>query len=263
MAAPVVALHGFPDGPASFEPLRAGLAARGHPLIAPYLPGHDRASIPRFREACRHKPVLDTAVDALLETLPAEPCHLVGHDWGAILGALLAHRHPDRFRTFTALAIPPLTAPAALLGAHPTGLLRFWYIALFQVPHLGERLIADPRFIAGLVRRWSPGFALSPAQRDDVTRRYRDPALASAALAYYRALRSPESWRRLTTAKPHLKVPTLVLYGDRDGCFPPQSFPTTLAHAPGITLRALPGLGHWLHGEDPAAVLAELTPWFR
>ncbi len=262
---PVLALHGFPDGPLTFAPLAPALAMAGFELHAPYLPGHGPGpALPPIRGA-----TLEAALDAILRDAEARfgdtPFHLIGHDWGAILGYALAAHHPERVASFTALAIPPLTAPHRLALRHPSGLARFWYIALFQVPQLGERLVAEPRFIDTLVARWSPGWRMPEAQRHDLGSRYASPALARTVLTYYRALTARASWRLLAHAP---KVPTLAVAGARDGCFPAAAFPTAvdaaraLGGAP-IELVTLPGVGHWLHQEDPATVLAHLLPWLR
>lgn len=255
-AAKVICLHGFPDGPETFGPLRASLEAAGVETSAPHLPGHRLDDAQAFLWAAREQGAIEAALVALAdicEPLLAGPgpVHLIGHDWGAVLGHALVSRaarsgtsrldprvsrFSRRLSTFTALAIPPLVAPVQGALRHPGALTRFDYLAAFQLPFLPERLISSPGFLGALTRRWSPGFTLPPEVTDGVTRRYRDPAVRRAVLAYYRALvprpsrpREALSTWRLLSSPP--EIPTLVIRGDRDGCFRPEVFPEAVARA--------------------------------
>ena len=251
-----ICLHGFPDGPETFGPLRTALEAAGVRTFAPHLPGHRGEDAQAFLRATNELGAIPAALRALAEVCEpfiAEdgPVHLIGHDWGAVLGYALVSRslrsdahHLDyrvsrfsrRLSSFTALAIPPLVAPVHAALNHPGALARFDYLAAFQLPLVPERLVASPAFLAALTRRWSPGFTLPNDVTEGVTRRYRDPAVRSAVLAYYRAL-SPRPTRprevlttwRLFSGPP--TVPTLVIRGDRDGCFVPEVFPGLVARA--------------------------------
>lgn len=251
-----ICLHGFPDGPETFGPLCAALEAAGVRTFAPHLPGHRGEDAQAFLRATTELGAIPAALLALVEVCEpfiAEPgpVHLIGHDWGAVLGYALVSRslrfdshHLDsrisrfsrRLSTFTALAIPPLVAPVHAALRHPYALTRFDYLAAFQLPYVPERLLASPAFLAALTRRWSPGFTLPREVTESVTRRYRDPAVRSAVLAYYRAL-APRPTRprevlttwRLLSSPP--TVPTLVIRGDRDGCFVPEVFPRAVARA--------------------------------
>ena len=69
---------------------------------------------------------------------------VVGHDWGGMVAWSLAARHPDRVRTATVLVSPHPHAFRHALGHSAQG-LRSWYMALFQLPWLPERLFAFKR----------------------------------------------------------------------------------------------------------------------
>ena len=83
-----------------------------------------------------------------------------------------------------------------------------------------------------------------------------------AAVAYYRALRPRlrhlDAWRRSRSlAFQPLRVPALVLAGERDGCIGAELFAhaATTDDAP-LDCRILPSVGHFMHLEDPARVHA-------
>jgi pimeloyl-ACP methyl ester carboxylesterase len=61
-----------------------------------------------------------------------------------------------------------------------------------------------------------------------------------------------------------VRVPTLAIYGERDGCIRPE------VHASqgedfldDLRLRPVPGVGHWPHLEDPRRVLQDIVGFLR
>ena len=77
----------------------------------------------------------------------------------------------------------------------------------------------------------------------------------SAALAYYRAP-DPGPLRRTPPQR------TLYLHGEDDGCIDVRLVRDAEAHlAPGSRLDVLPGVGHFLHAEDPSGVSARVLEW--
>ena len=102
-------LHGFPDVPTTFDALADELVARGYRVLRPYLPGYAPSSYPGPFDVAS----LCTRLLRVLDPLCDEPCHLIGHDWGAVLGYALLRRAPERFLSGTCLSVP-----------HPLHLLR-------------------------------------------------------------------------------------------------------------------------------------------
>jgi pimeloyl-ACP methyl ester carboxylesterase len=238
----------------------------GFDVVTPYLPGHHPHTTREFASRRRQEGTLLAAANQLAQshlvrpTHISTPVHLIGHDWGAVLGFVLASRFSKYLTTYTSLAIPPLLDPLGGLGRHPAAVFRFDYIAAFQVPRLGERLLTSRPLLDKLARRWSPTLTLPLTLTAEVDARYADPTVRREVLAYYRALFSPReltaTWR-LLAAPP--AVPTLVLHGDADGCLPATTFPAALAAArrltaTPLTLATLPEVGHFPHLEAPDAV---------
>ena len=128
---PVVLLHGFPERDTCWRDVAPLLHAQGLRTYAPdqrgYSPG---ARPPRRRDYTMHK--LEADVVALIETIGA-PVHLVGHDWGANSGWLVATHRPDLVRTWTAVSVPH---PAAFRRAMFSSRQAFssWYMGAFQTP---------------------------------------------------------------------------------------------------------------------------------
>ena len=93
---------------------------------------------PRGRACYRLRETVEDAL-ALLDAAGLDSAHVVGHDWGGIVAWGLAAWHPDRVRTLTAVSVPH---PAAMTKAFVSSdqLLRSYYMGLFQLPFLPERL---------------------------------------------------------------------------------------------------------------------------
>ena len=60
---------------------------------------------------------------------------------------------------------------------------------------------------------------------------------------------------------PEIKVPTLILWGERDRLIPMRWGREFEKAIPGSRLVVFPGLGHVPQEEDPAATLAALRDW--
>ena len=85
---PVVLLHGFPERSTCWRDVAPLLHARGLRTYAPDQRGYSPGARPRRRRD-HTIPKLVGDVVALIETI-GRPVHLVGHDWGATVGWMVA-----------------------------------------------------------------------------------------------------------------------------------------------------------------------------
>ena len=124
---PVILLHGFPDSGRLWRNQVPVLAAAGFRVIVPDLRGYGRSDKPGA-VGSYSLPALAGDVMAVLSDAGAERAHLVGHDWGAALGWILASMVPDRVDHLAVLSV-----------GHPSTFRRTleqneksWYMLLFQ-----------------------------------------------------------------------------------------------------------------------------------
>jgi pimeloyl-ACP methyl ester carboxylesterase len=258
----VIAVHGFPDGAATFEGQVPALVAAGYRVVCPTLRGYAPSSLARSGryDAEALGGDLVTLADRLS---PGAPVRLAGHDWGAVAAFAAAAIAPSRFSHLCTLAVPHAAAFAASFG--PAQARRSWYMGLFQIPRLAEALLAADDFalVDRLWRDWSPGYEAPPdelrAVKDGLRGRER------AALAYYRALRSPTALlgasRRLVLGK--VRVRSLHLHGALDGCVGVASTrgAERFYEAP-YQLHVVEGAGHFLQREKPAEVSEAMVAFF-
>jgi len=93
-------LHGWLDNAASFIPLARSLKRLD--LVALDLPGHGHSE---HRHSSTRYHFIDYLfnVDAALDTLGWQDCHLIGHSLGAAIAAVYAAGAPDRVRSIVLL----------------------------------------------------------------------------------------------------------------------------------------------------------------
>jgi pimeloyl-ACP methyl ester carboxylesterase len=104
----VLCLHGWLDNAASFVPLSHHLP--GLDLVALDLPGHGRSA---HRPANAHYYFTEYlwAVDAALDALRWDCCHLMGHSMGGAVASMYAVAAPDRVGSLVLLdGLGPITA---------------------------------------------------------------------------------------------------------------------------------------------------------
>ncbi len=90
---PLLLLHGWPGSFIEFEALIAPLVADGHDVVVPSLPGYAFSGRPAEPIGPRHTAELMHRL--MVELFGAGRYLVQGGDWGATIGAWMAHGHPD------------------------------------------------------------------------------------------------------------------------------------------------------------------------
>jgi len=251
----VLCLHGFPDHARSFR------------AVAPMLRGYEPSSQPA--DGDYHIVRMAEDVVAWLDQLGAERCHLVGHDWGAVIGYAVAALAPARLHTLTTLAVPPTRRMLRGLRRYPGQLRNSWYMLFFQLRGLADRVVArhDFAFLERLWRDWSPGWDVPPGELEALRETFRQPGVARAALGYYRAMAdawSPAGRQSAALLRSRIEVPTLAMTGALDGCMDTRLYDVVCDPADyhaGLTVERVPGAGHFLHQERPELVNPIILRW--
>ena len=254
----VLCLHGFPDTAATFDPLLDTLADAGFAAAAPTLRGYRPSPVTGPFDL---DTLADDALDLAAALSPDGPVHLVGHDWGAVITYVASARAPERVRAAVAMSVPhPAVFVRAL--ATPAQLARSWYMLAFQLPGApGFAAAGEFALIDRLWRAWSPGYQLPAALRRELHATL--SASWPAPLLYYRAMTRPlrpalERLRR----RDRITVPTLYLHGAADGCIDADAGAGAERFFGRDYRRdVIPGAGHFLAAEAPAAVAARVVAW--
>lgn len=247
----VVLLHGFPQVASSWDTLTPFLTNAGYRVLAPDQRGYAPTALAGGRREYRMSDLAGDVV-ALLDAAGLERSHVVGHDWGAAVAWALAADAPERLLSLTALSVPH---PAAMkrAGFSSTQGLKSWYMLLFQLPWLPERMLgprrpaARRRLVKALV---ASGQTRESAERDAAA--LAAPGVFTGALNWYRAV----PFGRLPG---RVAVPTLFLWGRRDPYIGRRAASLCGRYVDGAyEFRELPG-DHWIQGDVYYPVLTHLA----
>jgi pimeloyl-ACP methyl ester carboxylesterase len=229
----ILLLHGFPDTHIVWRKQVPVLASAGFRVIAPDLRGYGRTDAPPH--------VLDYTLDkvradvlGLLDALKIDKVHMVGHDWGSLIGWQLASMLPTRIDRFVALSTGH---PMAIARAGILQHLRLSYVPMFCMPGIAEYTLRAADWFA--MRQ----FTSEPGQADFWKRDLDPPGRLTAALNYYRAnlkLALPQSY-------PRVKVPVMGIWSDRDPALGEKQMRDSAHYVDGeFRFERIRDADHWL-----------------
>lgn len=228
-APPLVLLHSLGTDLRVWDP-QADVLARGFRVIRPDLRGHGLTEVP---SAPCSIGFMARDVLALLDALGHPRVHLAGLSIGGMIAQTLAAQAPGRIASLvlcdTAMVIPP---PDLWRGRAAT------------VRSQGMAAIAE-----SVLARWvTPAFARTPEARG-----LRAMLLRTAPEGYACAAEAIAA-ADLTTTTHGLRVPALVLVGDRDEATPLASAEALRDAIPGARLEVIADAAHIPTLERPEAV---------
>ncbi|MBX3636522.1 MAG: alpha/beta fold hydrolase [Rubrivivax sp.] len=257
-------LHGFPEAAFVWDEVIDRLAP-DLACVAPNLRGYRGSSAPREVAAYRAKHLV-ADVAAAIEQLGAPLPLLVAHDWGGALAWNLAAQRPGLIRRLLILNSPHPGAFLRELRASPQQQAASAYMN-FLCRDDAEALLAERDF----ARLWpflekpqgDPPW-LTPTLRAHYRQAW--SAGLTGPLNYYRAspLRPPRSLPPaaddplfavdLPDEAVTVRVPTTVLWGERDIALRPGLLDGLARWVPDLKIVRVPEASHWIVHEQPDLV---------
>ncbi|WP_138758658.1 alpha/beta fold hydrolase [Modestobacter altitudinis] len=256
-------VHGLGGASTNWTDLAALLAVRfdGYALD---LPGFGRSAPPPRYSIHRHvQAVVDVLEWVVAQPGPGQgvPVHLVGNSLGGLVSVWVAARRPDLVATLTLIsaAMPVYRVPAAFDRA-------IALVLLPGVPALAERRLAGAspeQRVRGLLQMCFGDPSRVPRERvEEAVQEMRDRdeqpwagqaltrSLRGLMTSYLRVGRA-NAWRMARS----VKVPSLVVWGDRDRLVDPALAPRLAAVLPDSRLQVQEGIGHlaMLEAPEPTA----------
>src|SRR3954447_21387824 len=261
----VVLVHGLGGSHLNWDLFAPRLAARAR-VRAVDLPGFGM-SAPTGHPATVRSNV--SVLARFVRRIAVPPVLLVGNSMGGLVSVLLTAREPDLVRGLVLLD-PALPDPGRVAGS-PATLAR---LALHALPGVGERLRAARRRrigpaatlretleLCGVPAECLPGSLLERSEalvgrQDDITGMDRAFLSASRSLAW--VLVRPRAYRRAMAA---IRVPVLLVHGDRDRLVGSAAARRAALEHPGWRFVELPGVGHLPQLQVPGRLAGIVTAW--
>ncbi|MEV6651841.1 alpha/beta hydrolase [Streptomyces sp. NPDC051219] len=248
----VVLIHGIGDSSATWADLIPGLARR-FTVVAPDLLGHGGSDKPRadYSVAAYANGVRD-----LLGVLGIERSTLVGHSLGGGVAMQFAYQYPERTERLVLVGaggvgreVNPVLRAVSLPGAD-------LLLSLLRLP--GVRW--QTRRFAGLMKLLDTDLGQDATELLGLVDALPD---ATSHSAFIRTLRAVVDWRgQVVTMLDRCYLaegmPTLLLWGSRDGVVPVRHAHQAHTAMPGSRLEIFEGAGHFPFHTDPVRFLGLL-----
>lgn len=242
----VVLIHGFGDTGDMWTPLAVELA-KTHKVVIPDLRGMGHSSHP---SGGYDKKSQAGDIRAVLAALGVDRVSVVGHDIGTMVAYAYAARYADKVDRLIVMDAPvPGIPPWDDIVRSP----QLWHFS-FGGPD-AERLVAGRERIY-LDRFWNE-FAGDRTKIDEKTRRYytkfyAKPGAMHSAFAQFLSIPKDAEDNKISMAT-KLTMPVLAIGGEKS--FGANEAIVMRNAATNVTEAVVPGAGHWLMEESPAATI--------
>jgi pimeloyl-ACP methyl ester carboxylesterase len=202
-------------------------------------------------------------VRGLVEHLGYAQAAVVGHDWGGAIAWEVAIREPDLVSQLAILNAPHPEVFQQALSTSPRQMLKSWYILLFQLPWVPERILRANDYHT--IGRMLTDTATPDAFTERDIQRYKDAMARSGTMSgpvnYYRAIARDTAGRTLRSLLPGAEprratvdVPTLVIWGEDDVALSVELLDGLDEYVSDLRIERIPGASHWVQADEPDRV---------
>jgi len=258
-------LHGFPEFWRAWRRPLEYFGGRGWHAAAPDLRGYNLSDKPQGDEPYRAKHLI-ADIDALAAAYTQGKFVLVAHDWGGAAAWGFAMAYPQRLSHLVVIISPHPYVFWRELVNNPAQREASQYMLLFRDAK-AERVLSENGYarLLGAFAQFGDD-VMTDADRAAYVEAWSQPGALTGGLNYYRA--SPAyppteadpgpAKVTLDPAKFIVRVPTLVLWGERDRALLTGCIDGLEQFVPDLKLVRVPEASHWIVHEQPDRVAREI-----
>ncbi|MEV4129587.1 alpha/beta hydrolase [Nocardia sp. NPDC049707] len=223
--------------------------AQQHTVYAVDLPSQGYTELHRA-DFAYDLPAMATAIATFLDAIGVGRTTLVGHSWGGAWSLYFAEEHPERVVRLVLLDSPGLDAEKAPITP------------VFKTPVVGELAteLTDRSFYTDSIRgTFAHKELVTDELIDELYPPFSRPANRNGFLALWRNL----DYRLTDAGLSRVSAPTLVLWGGDDQWLPSSQAAQLAGRMPNAEAVVLPGCGHTVHEDCPAATIPRITAFLN
>ncbi|MBI3493434.1 MAG: alpha/beta hydrolase [Acidobacteria bacterium] len=282
----IVFLHGFPEFWYEWKN-QIPEFSRDHTVVAPDMRGYNLSSKPAELSAYQI-PVLVEDVralaDEILKTAGGSRFTLVAHDWGGVVAWVFAAQHPEMLDKLVIINAPHPTVFARELRENPAQQQASLYMLMFRSPEAEATLSGNDyaRLTSMVLGAGLKDGSVTEVDKAVYLAAWSQPGALTGGLNYYRASNigptassdarssaasapststpsaapAPSGVEGPAPSTPPLivRVPTLVIWGDKDTALLTGNLNGLDQVVPALTVRHIPDATHWVVREKPDEV---------
>ena len=260
----VLFVHGFPEFWYEWKDQLAEFG-QDHRAVAPDMRGYNLSSKPAEVSAYKAKHLVED-LRLLIEHLGVQRCVLVAHDWGGAIAWNFAAVHPERLDKLIIINAPHPVIFSRELRNNRAQQEASAYMNLFR-SEKAERVLSErdyARLTGMTLDAWAAnGGAATVEDRRAYIGAWSQPGALTGGLNWYRAspLHPPEASGadlppQLDPAMFRVRVPTLVIWGERDEALLTANLDGLEALVEDLRVVRIPDGSHWVVHEQPTKVNA-------
>jgi pimeloyl-ACP methyl ester carboxylesterase len=278
----MVFVHGFPEFWYEWKHQIAEFS-RDHTVVAPDMRGYNLSSKPEDVSAYQMPNLVEdlrALTSELTKAAGTTTFTLVAHDWGGVVAWVFAAQHPEMLDKLVIVNAPHPTIFGRLLRDDPAQQSASGYMLMFRSPQAEVTLSANSyeRLTAMVLGEGLKDGTVTEADRKMYVDAWSQPGALTGGLNYYRAsgvgpprpaaietaaststapapaTPSGEASSLLSLPPMIVRVPTLVIWGDKDTALLTSNLNGLEEVVPALTVRRIADGTHWVVRGKPAEV---------
>ncbi len=270
----VLFLHGFPEFWYEWKDQLAEFG-KDHLAVAPDMRGYDLSDKPEALDQYKMN-VLVEDVRALGDHFSHQKKFiLVAHDWGGAIAWSFAIAHPEMLEKLVIVNAPHPGVFGRLLATDPAQQQASQYMLMFRSPQAEQNLSANNYgwLVSAVLGEGLKNGVFTEEDKQAYIKAWSQPGALTGGLNYYRANevgpptgQAASGGRGNSASDPSalmVKVPTLVIWGEKDTALLTQNLDGLDKFVPQLTIKRIPDGSHWVIHEKRDEVNAAIRDFIR